>query len=292
LNSGVNFLRRSRTDHPPFRAGPYWVRYPESGRIASAPTLMQQHLGPNGRISIRQHWPHPTPPYTVGPHHTGPTGAARRRSAFQQAHQRGSNQKTDVPPLGHDAAPGPAHRDRPRRAPVGRAQGAGRDIPVRLGRWPRTERPIGRSMSCRSAATWTPSTGSRWRPPGASCQVRGSTCGSITANPRNCNDLFVPKQPCHTQYVRECPGETASEVRGCPSLPAGMRPGWHAAGHSVRRRLFPGRGARAAPVDLAQPDHAAARGQPPAYPPVRFTQHRVDGTRPPRCRPATATLVV
>src|SRR6187397_895434 len=35
LNSGVNFLRRSRIDHPPFRAGPYWVRYPESGRLAS-----------------------------------------------------------------------------------------------------------------------------------------------------------------------------------------------------------------------------------------------------------------
>jgi hypothetical protein len=34
LNSGVNFLRRSRIDHPPFRAGPYWVRYPESGRLA------------------------------------------------------------------------------------------------------------------------------------------------------------------------------------------------------------------------------------------------------------------
>src|SRR3954470_9810590 len=36
LNSGVNFLRRSRIDRPPFRAGPYWVRYPESGRLASS----------------------------------------------------------------------------------------------------------------------------------------------------------------------------------------------------------------------------------------------------------------
>src|SRR3954463_8425666 len=35
LNSGVNFLRRSRIDRPPFRAGPYWVRYPESGRLAT-----------------------------------------------------------------------------------------------------------------------------------------------------------------------------------------------------------------------------------------------------------------
>jgi hypothetical protein len=35
LNSGVNFLRRSRIDLPPFRAGPYWVRYPESGRLAT-----------------------------------------------------------------------------------------------------------------------------------------------------------------------------------------------------------------------------------------------------------------
>src|SRR6187397_1629 len=40
LNSGVNFLRRSRIDHPPFRAGPYWVRYPESGRLARAVVML------------------------------------------------------------------------------------------------------------------------------------------------------------------------------------------------------------------------------------------------------------
>src|SRR5215207_3466300 len=35
LNSGLNFLRRSGIHHPPFRGGPYRVRCPESGRLAS-----------------------------------------------------------------------------------------------------------------------------------------------------------------------------------------------------------------------------------------------------------------
>src|SRR2546430_6402502 len=35
LNSVVYFLRRSDTYPPPFRDGPYWVRYPECGRHAS-----------------------------------------------------------------------------------------------------------------------------------------------------------------------------------------------------------------------------------------------------------------
>src|SRR5689334_18409989 len=34
LNSGVNFRRFSRIDAPPFRTGPYWVRYPKCGRHA------------------------------------------------------------------------------------------------------------------------------------------------------------------------------------------------------------------------------------------------------------------
>src|SRR6185312_16404536 len=34
LNSGVYFLRRSGIHPPPFRDGPYWVRYPECGRRA------------------------------------------------------------------------------------------------------------------------------------------------------------------------------------------------------------------------------------------------------------------
>src|SRR4029453_1796220 len=35
LNSGVNFRRFSRIDVPPFRPGPYWVRYPKCGRHAT-----------------------------------------------------------------------------------------------------------------------------------------------------------------------------------------------------------------------------------------------------------------
>src|SRR5664279_2781136 len=34
LNSCVNFLRRSGILHPPFRAGLYWIRCPESPRHA------------------------------------------------------------------------------------------------------------------------------------------------------------------------------------------------------------------------------------------------------------------
>src|SRR5450755_4233717 len=36
LNSCVNFLRRSGILHPPFRAGLYWIRCPESPRHATA----------------------------------------------------------------------------------------------------------------------------------------------------------------------------------------------------------------------------------------------------------------
>src|SRR5664279_4556344 len=35
LNSCVNFLRRSGILHPPFRAGLYWIRCPESPRHAT-----------------------------------------------------------------------------------------------------------------------------------------------------------------------------------------------------------------------------------------------------------------
>src|SRR6185369_17379037 len=35
LNSGLNLRRRSRNDQPPFRTGPYWVRCPECGRLAT-----------------------------------------------------------------------------------------------------------------------------------------------------------------------------------------------------------------------------------------------------------------
>src|SRR5689334_12292404 len=44
LNSGVNFRRFSRIDDPPFRAGPYWVRYPKCGRHATSPTRGAKHL--------------------------------------------------------------------------------------------------------------------------------------------------------------------------------------------------------------------------------------------------------
>src|SRR5664279_4778995 len=36
LNSCVNFLRRSGILHPPFRAGLYWIRCPESPRHANS----------------------------------------------------------------------------------------------------------------------------------------------------------------------------------------------------------------------------------------------------------------
>src|SRR5664279_4085657 len=44
LNSCVNFLRRSGILHPPFRAGLYWIRCPESPRHATA-------------VSVRGGWP-------------------------------------------------------------------------------------------------------------------------------------------------------------------------------------------------------------------------------------------
>jgi hypothetical protein len=37
LNSGLYFLRFSCIYRPPFRTGPYWVPYPESGRRACLP---------------------------------------------------------------------------------------------------------------------------------------------------------------------------------------------------------------------------------------------------------------
>src|SRR5450755_1049202 len=42
LNSCVNFLRRSGILHPPFRAGLYWIRCPESPRHASIVGVVEE----------------------------------------------------------------------------------------------------------------------------------------------------------------------------------------------------------------------------------------------------------
>src|SRR5689334_22711475 len=47
LNSGVNFRRFSRIDVPPFRTGPYWVRYPKCGRHATLAEWHDNYFGPH-----------------------------------------------------------------------------------------------------------------------------------------------------------------------------------------------------------------------------------------------------